>query len=357
MDLRDIERTLNVYLFKADVQARVKLWRRLSKQLGDGIPIIVALEEQRSVRPKKDPVFMALREWAAAMNNGKRFSDASSDWLTTEEAMLLMAGDQSGTLAETMQSVIKVTKAKQGIKKALVKGVAYPAFLLVLAFAVMYLFSNRIIPAFTRTARSDSWVGLARVMVDVSGFVQSWFLVIAIATLLVLFAVLTSMPLWSGPSRTVFDRYPPYNIYRIQQGASWLIATSALIQAGVRIESAMEQVMKRSSSWGRVRISAALRGLRSGKDLGAALAQTKFEFPDREIISDIRVYASKSGFDEALRLIGDDWITESVERIQEMMVKVFAISLIFAGGVIAFMVTGLFAMQMQLAVVMQHAGR
>lgn len=357
MDIKDIERNLNVYLFKSDTKSRIKLWRKLSKLLTDGIPIIPALNELCSVRRKKDPTYFALKEWAAVMNNGKRFSDAAMEWVTTEESMLLMAGDQAGALAQSMQSVIKVTKATQSIKSAVLSGIAYPAFLFILAFGVMYMFSNKIIPAFAKAARGDNWVGMARTMIDVSAFVQVWFAWMVVAMILLIVALFISMPLWSGTSRVVFDRYPPYSIYRIQQGASWLIAMSALIQAGVRIESAMEQLMSKASDWGRVRINAALRGMKSGKNLGTALEQTKYEFPDREIISDIQIYANKSGFDEALRVIGDEWITESVERIQEMMSKVFAVSLLFAGGVIAFMVAGMFAMQMQLSQLMQHAGR
>lgn len=357
MAMKDIERKLNITLFKANTKSRIKLWRKLSKLLSDGIPIIAALDEIRGVRTKKDPTYLALYEWAAVMKNGKRFSDAALDWVTTEESMLLMAGDQSGALAQSMQSVIKVTKAKQNITNAVLNGITYPTFLFILAFGVMYMFSNKIIPAFAKAARSDNWVGMARIMIDVSTFVQAWFVWMVIATILIIAAMFISMPLWSGPSRTIFDRYPPYSIYRIQQGASWMIAMAALIEAGVRIESAMEQLMKKSSNWAKVRIYAALRGMKSGKDLGAALLQTKYEYPDREIISDIRIYANKSGFDEALRVIGDEWISESVERIKEMMSIVFSISLLFAGGVIAFMVSGLFAMQLQLAQLMQHAGR
>ncbi|EKD97349.1 MAG: hypothetical protein ACD_23C00965G0005 [uncultured bacterium] len=357
MDMKDIERKLNVYLFRSDSKGRIKLWRKLSKLLSDGIAIIPALDELRGVRRTKDPTYMALNEWAAVMKNGKRFSDAALDWVTTEESMLLMAGDQAGALAQSMQSVIKVTKAKQSISSAVLNGIAYPTFLFILAFGVMYMFSNKIIPAFAKAARSDNWVGMARTMIDVSAFVQVWFVWIVIAAILLIGALFISMPLWSGPSRTIFDRYPPYSIYRIQQGASWLIAMSALIQAGVRIESAMEQLMNKSSNWAKVRIYAALRAMKSGKTLGAALVQTRYEFPDREIISDIQIYANKSGFDEALRVIGDEWITESVERIQDMMRIVFSASLLFAGGVIAFMVSGMFAMQLQLSQLMQQAGR
>lgn len=357
IDKSELERKLNIFLFKMDVRGRIKLWRKLGKLLSDGIPIITALEELRDLRSKKEPMYLALKEWAAVMNNGKKFSDAVKPWVSTEESMLLLAGDQSGSLAQSMQSVVKVTKAKQSIKDAVLSGIRYPLFLIILAFAVMFMFSYKVIPAFAKASRGDKWTGMARTMIDVSHFMQNWLVWIALAAVILIVGVLVSMPKWSGPSRTAFDRYPPYSIYRITQGATWIIALSALIQAGMRIEMAMEQLMGNASDWARVRINAALRGMKSGKNLGQALVMTRFEFPDKEIISDIQVYSNKSGFDEALRIIGEEWITESVERIQELMKKVFSGTLLIAGAVIMFMLSGMLAMQMQLTQIIQQAGR
>lgn len=357
IDFDNLERSYAVMMFKSDTKGRVRLWRKLGKMLRDGIPIITALEEIRALRTKGDPMGIALGEWAAVMKNGRKISEAVREWVTTEEAMLLMAGEQSGSLPEAMVSVVTVTKSKTNIKSAVIGGIAYPFFLILMSFGVMYLFNFKIIPAFSRAVRGEAWTGMAKTMVDMSGFAQTWLHWIALLIVLLIISVFVSMPIWSGPWRTVADRFPPYSIYRVMQGSSWLIALSALIQAGVRLDSALEQLSANSSVWGKVRINAALRGLRAGRNLGEALQQSGYEFPDREIISDIRVYATKSGFDEALRLIGEDWITESVERIQSLMAKVFSGTLLVAAAIIAFEVSGLLAMQLQLSQIMQHAGR
>ena len=71
--------------------------------------------------------------------------------------------------------------------------------------------------------------------------------------------------------------------------------------------------------------------------------------------TDLRLYASKSGFDEALRVIGEEWISESVERVQALMRVLFALALLLVGAVVMFMAAGLLAMQTQLMQIVQRA--
>lgn len=300
------------------------------------------------------PMAVALSDWIRGLNNGKRISDVVRPWVSTEEYMLIVAGEQSGTLSTSLLSVVRVSKAKAEITSAVVSGIAYPMFLALLSFGVLYLFAFKIIPAFTRAAKSDAWFGVARTMIDVSLFVQNWLVGLALLLVLFIIAFFVSLPLWNSGLRTRLDRYPPYSIYRVMQGSSWLIALAALVQAGVRIEAAIEQLGQGASAWAATRSAAALKGLRAGRNLGEALEKSGYEFPDREIISDIRIYSAKSGFDEALRIIGNDWITESVERIQGLMKLVFGVALMLVGCLIAFVVSGLIAMQLQLTQLLQR---
>lgn len=354
MDMASLNRSWNIFQFKFDTGARTRLWRKVGKMIGDGIPIISALEEIRALRSKKDPMAQALSEWIAQMNNGRKLSEASKDWVSSEERMLLMAGEQSGTLSERMTSIVIVTKAKKNIVAAIRNGLAYPTFLIGLAFGLMYLFAYKIIPAFTSAARGDFWTGMARTMVNSATFVQNWLHWIALLLVGLLIILFMSFSRWSGRNRVVWDRRVPYSVYRIMIGSSWLIAMAALLQAGVRVETALEQLMAQSEPWAKVRIAAALRGIRSGRNLGDALHISGYEFPDREIISDIRVYATKSGVDEALRIIADEWIEESVERIRGLMRVVFGITLIIVAILLVFEVAGLLSLQMQLMQIMQQ---
>lgn len=357
MDLQELNNSWARFQFKNDAKTRQRLWKKLSKLIHDGIPVIAALQEIRSLKKPTAPISIALAEWIRGLNNGRKISDVVKPWVSTEESMLIMSGEQSGTLDSALTSVVKVSNAKAQINSAVLAGVMYPFFLIILAFGVLYLFGYKIIPAFTKAARGDAWYGVARLMIDTSSFVRNWLHWVALFVVILVVAFFVSLPRWNSRARIAFDRYPPYSIYRVMQGSSWLIALSALVQAGVRIESAMEQLAQGASAWSMARTAAALKGLRAGRNLGESLEKSGYEFPDPEIISDIRIYATKSGFDEALRLIGNDWITESVDRIKLLMNLVFGIAMMLVGGLIMFVVAGLIAMQLQLTELLQRGIR
>lgn len=352
----DFCRDLARWQFRSDARTRQGLWKKLGKLLRDGIPIIAGLREIRGLHKPQAALSIAIEEWIRGMNNGRKLSDVILPWVNSEEAMLIMAGEQSGSLDEALESVVKVAKAAAAIRAAVVSGLAYPVFLLCMAFGALYFFGYKIIPAFAQAVRTDAWHGLARTMVDAAAFIQHWLHWIALAVVLLLIAFLAALPRWNGRLRVILDRFAPFSIYRVMQGSSWLIALSALVQAGMRIESAIEQLGRNASAWARVRCEAALKGLRAGRDLGDSLERSGYEFPDRAIISDLRLYATRSGFDEALRAIGDEWITESVEHVAALMGIVFAVALLLVGMVVMFIAAGFGAMQMQLMEILRSTG-
>lgn len=354
MNFTSIEEKFVRFQFKSDTKTRQRLWKKLSKLLKDGIPIISGLEEIRGLKKPSAPISRAIGSWIRVLNNGGGLADAVKAWVTTEEYMLIMAGEKSGTLDDALMSVVKVAKAKASIQSAVIGGIAYPAFLLLISFGLLYMLGFKIVPAFTKSARSDAWVGQAKAMIATSHFVQSYLHWLGVLIVVLLIAFFIALPRWNSSTRIFLDRYPPFSIYRVMQGSSWLIALAALVQAGMRMESAIEQLGQGSSTWANLRYQSALKGLRAGLNLGRSLEKGGYGFPDPEIISDIRIYATKAGLDEALRLIGEDWITESVERIQGLMKLVFGATMLVVAVLIVFTVSGLISMQLQLTQLLQR---
>jgi type II secretory pathway component PulF len=312
------------------------------------------MTEIRNLRKPSEPISIALDNWIEGMNNGSKLSDVIRFWVSQQESMLILAGEKAGTLDVALRSVVKVSKAAEDVKASVISGLAYPTLLLFLAFGSLYLFSFKIVPAFSRTVQPDAWTGLAKTMIVTANFFQNWLSWLAVAFVCLIALFFYSLPRWNSSLRVVLDRYVPYNIYRIVQGSSWLIALSAIVQAGERIEQAVQDLGNSGSPWSKARSDAALKGLRAGRNLGDALMRSGYEFPDREIISDLRLYGSKSGFDQALLTIGNTWITESVDRLKSLMAVLFVVTMAFAGGLIMFIVSGFIAMQLQLTLILQR---
>jgi len=356
--MNDIEIKLNRFLFRLDASSRRRLWKKLSKLINNGVSILDALTSIHSRRIEsgnaKHPLTIALGQWVEKVKNGRRLSQAIEGWVDRDEQMLLAAGEQSGKLDEALTSAADVMEAKKKIRGAVIGGLIYPVVMMAIAIGVLIMFSFKIIPSFTKVVSDDKWHGIARFMIDLANFSRDWIWLVVLVLISIIVAFFVSLPRWTNGFRIKLDRYPPYNVYRMLQGSTWMISFAALVSAGVRIENALQQLSEGAQPWLYARVQGCLRGMRSGLNAGDALAKSGYGFPDNEIIDDLGVYAKLSGFDQALAIIGKEWITESVTNIQVMMTVIFGISLLFVGGFIAFMVGGLVGMELQLAQILQN---
>ena len=78
------------------------------------------------------------------------------------------------------------------------------------------------------------------------------------------------------------------------------------------------------------------------------MAKTGLDFPDREIIGDLKIYSELDNFEEALDKLANDWLEESVYMIEEKAGVLNMAALLSIGGVIAWAVMGTFEMQDQI---------
>lgn len=357
LDTAALELKFAKMMFKWDTAGRRRLWLKLAKLIGNGVPILTALEFIRDRRiassGRTHPQAIAAQHWATSIKNGSRLSGMLVGWVGDDERMLIAAGEQSGSVEKSLISAAEIMEARSRIKSAVIGGLAYPLVLLGLSFAMTYLFGFKVVPAFTQVVQGSEWTGMAHLMVKASQFVQQWLWLIALIVTGLIIAFYISLARWNGSLRIVFDRYIPYSIYRVVLGSTWLISFSALVEAGMRVENALRQLSDGATPWMKVRIEACLRGMQAGRSVGESLARSGYEFPDREIIDDLGVYSSLSGFDVALAILGKEWLNESVDQIKSRMSMVFSVSILIMGALIAFMVSGMISMELQVASIMK----
>jgi len=359
--VNELELKFSRFMFSLGTATRRRFWIKLSKLLSNGVPILDAL---RSIHERfvesgraKDPVAVAIGLWIEKIRNGHRLSATIEGWAPRDEQMLIAAGEQSGRLDDALMNTAEIMVAKAKIRKAVISGLAYPTVMFLVALGVLIMFSYKIIPEFSRVVPDEQWQGIARLMIDMANFTRDWIIPILLIVVGLIVAMFMSFPRWSNGLRVKLDKYPPYNVYRMLQGGTWIISLAALVSAGVRVENAIQQLGEGAGKWLSDRTQACLRGMRSGLSLGDALAKTGYEFPDKDIIDDLGVYSRLSGVDQALSVIGKEWIAEGVENIQGMMKVIFGISVLVVGLFIAFMVGGLIGMELQMSSIMQNSYR
>lgn len=336
--------------------ARLRLYRKVAKMIGSGLPLLRILEElemRASENGKKpnEPMAIILYDCRSMVQNGGSFAEGLAYWAPKNEQSIIQAGEQAGRLQVTLNAVVEVVQAAKKIKSVIIGGVAYPVVVFTLIIVYIYIFGAKVIPQFTRIVDPEKWRGAARSLYLMSQFVQHWMVFLIAAFILLIFLVVSSMPRWCGNVRVVFDKFPPYSIYRLVVGSSFLMAFSALQFAGITVEKSLTRLANQATPWLRERLDGALLGVKSGLNCGEALRNAGYGFPSREVVDDLCVYSEYKGFAEALKLLADEWMDDGVESISAQMRIFNGFAIVNLAVVIGWLVTGFFGIQQEIAAI------
>lgn len=333
-------------------KVRLKLYRKIASLMKNRFSLMDALDmlhdgASNGGKNPGEPLAIAIAAWGKALNNGKTFSDALKGWAPDRERLMLSVGDVSD-LESALLNLIKVTEGSTKMIRPIVGAIAYPSFLLMMAVLIIYAIGVYMVPPMIDAAPGVRWRGLARDLVDLSGWIKDNWL-IAFASLPVVMSIIYfTIGIWTGKIRAIFDNIPPWSLYKVFTGISWLLALSALVKGGTPVSTALRALRRDASRYLKERIDKTLVFVNNGDNLGQALGKTHLDFPDKEIIGDLKIYSELDNFEEALDNLANDWLEESVYMIEEKAGILNMVALLSIGAVIAWAVMGTFEMQDQI---------
>lgn len=333
-------------------KARLKLYRKIASLMRNRFSLMDALDmlhdsASNGGKNPGEPMAIAIASWGRALNNGKTFSEALKGWAPDRERLMLSVGDVSD-LESALLNLIKVSEGSTKMIRPIVGAISYPSFLLMMAVLIIYAIGVYMVPPMIDAAPNVRWRGMAKDLVDLSAWIKdNW--VIAFSALPVIMAVIYfTISIWTGKIRVLFDSIPPWSLYRIFVGISWLLSLSALVSGGTPISTAMRALRRDASRYLKERIDKTLVFINNGDNLGQALYKTKLNFPDPEVINDLKIYSELDNFEEALNNMANEWLEESVIVIEQKASVLNMIALLAIGAVIAWAVMGTFEMQDQI---------
>ena len=333
-------------------KTRLKLYRKIASLMRNRFSLMDALDMLHDSASKGgknpgEPLAIALASWGRALNNGKTFSDALKGWAPDRERLMLSVGDASD-LEGALLNLIKVTEGTTKMIRPIIGAITYPTFLLMMAVLIIYAIGVYMVPPMIDAAPGVKWTGLARDLVNLSEWIKhNWLIAFSIVPVIML-VIYATIGIWTGPIRVLVDRMPPWSLYKVFVGISWLLALAALIKAGTPVSTAMTALKKDATRYLRERIDKTLVYVNNGDNLGRALDKTKFEFPDAEVVADLKIYSELDNFEEALNNLANEWLEESVYMIEQKAGILNMVALLAVGGVIAWAVMGTFEMQDQI---------
>ena len=340
-------------VFRLDTDKRMATARKLASLLRNDFTLMDALGRLESIESQggkkpNEPFAIVMREWQKNLERGMSFSEATRGWVPPEETLLVTSGNLSD-LVIALENVSRVVDGTTRMRRAMINAIAYPLFLLLLTFGIIILVGIYLVPPLTEIAGTDIvWSGIAASLVWVSDFsINYWYFVLA-AFAGIIAIIWLSLPNWSGRMRAVFDKFPPWNIYKIHMSVGWLMSLSSMVAAGLTVPDAMRMLADNSNKYLRSILEDTLHYIANGANLGNALHNTGRDFPNSEIIGDLAIYADMAGFDKNLGRIANDYLNESVRKMESVSDVMNSIGILLVSAIIAWVVFGTFEMQNQI---------
>ena len=333
-------------------EARLKLYRKIASLMRNRFSLMSALDmlhDSASDGGKSpgEPMAIAIACWGRALNNGLTFSDALKGWAPDRERLMLSVGDVSD-LEGALLNLIRVTEGSTKMIRPIIGAITYPTFLFLMAVLIIYGIGVYMVPPMLDAAPGVRWRGLAKDLVDVSAWIQEYWLVAFSALPVTMLIIYLTIGIWTGPIRAIVDNMPPYSLYKVFVGISWLLALSALVKGGTPVSTAMRALRRDATRYLKERIDKTLVFINNGDNLGIALKKTGLDFPDKEVIADLKIYSELDNFEEALESLANQWLEESVYLIEQKAALLNMAAILSVGGVIAWAVMGTFEMQDQI---------
>lgn len=345
------------FVFKTDTDKRMAISRKVASLLRNNFTLMDALHriemiESHNGRKPNEPFAIAMRDIQQNLERGMTFAQATSGWVPNEETLLLTSGNVSSLLI-SLENIGRIVSGINRIKRAMWSALAYPLFLFILTVAIVIMVGLYLVPPLAEAAGSTVvWRGAAASLVWVSGWAGKYWHIIAGTFVALIVLAWASLPVWTGRLRTMFDKMPPWNTYKLQLSVSWLMSLSAMVAAGVSVPDAMRLLADYSNRYLSNILEEALHYISNGENLGNALAMTGKDFPNEEIIGDLIIYADMNDFAKNLNQIANDYMEESVRKMESISSVLNSVGIIIVSIIIGWVVMGTFQMQEQITSVL-----
>ena len=353
-----IQSSLSSFLGKLsfDSKTRERCWKKLGRQLKvTHLPLEHCFRMlYERAKAEKNPVHIVYGHIIRSLESGHKIGKALTGFAAPEEIMLIDSGQTGGefALADGFLRAAELMEKRRKIKGMLIKELAYPVLLFCGVIGFLVVISTVLMPQLTVLSNPETWHGPASVLYHLSDFIASWYGVgVAFFILFIIIVICYSMKNWCGFGRNFADKMPPWSIYRILSGVSWLYATAILLQTKeLKLETIIRNTIsgKAASPYLRSRLRPIYNHTIKGLNLGEALCAAGRHWPDASLADDLRTYAALPGFNQQLGSIADDMLMESMERIQRGASVLGVLSILFLVGTIVLLVSGIFSIQQQL---------
>lgn len=331
-------------------------YRAMGKTAEDGLPQVDVLERmQRNFKKTKHPMAPLIRELLRRLQGGNKvvakgrnsgirtIGSELQDLVPSGEAMLVLAGDQSGRKAEGFYNAAEYVASQGKMTATIFQSMAKPVGYLISVFVLLFFFSIKILPAFAKARPRDMWPQSAQLLGSIADniiLISASFFGLLIFIGLILYWL---VPNWVGNQRDWADKYLfPFPLIASINGSSLLTSLAGYISAGIPFTDAIQNIGKGSNPYMLNQSQRIIIMIRNGRRpeeclLLIPIIQSRYHWL-------IDVYGMSSDAALAYKTIAREMVARTQDFIRNVFDKVIGnLFLFLVGGVLIWIYLSMFA--------------
>lgn len=329
------------------VSARVKFYRTMSRATNErrGVKAIIVLKsmikiEERRNKNKPTQLSKMFRAIAEKVERGRKFGEAINEFVPAIEAGQIYAAEVSGKISDGFKLALDTAKQQELFSKTFKEALMGPVFNLALAMGVLFVFLKILIPQVANAVPVEVMSPLSLFLLRLAKTFNWWFPILIFVIIFGIVWVAWAMPNYNGRFRKRLDNFPPFSMYKLMIGCSFLLSLTSLMKARTNQVTALETIRKFAKPYLKFRINKILE--HTGKNLGEALIVTKLDFPDKDVINELSMASDQGVLTEALPEIVDTLNVDGVDAIKFQANVAAAITKFIAIGILMLLAIGFF---------------
>jgi type II secretory pathway component PulF len=261
-------------------------------------------------------------------SKGDSLAESLRPFIDNDEYLILAGGEVRGDLVNTIRSLLANVEARQNMFDAVVAAMWMPVLGLMSIVGLSIGFGLFLWPEFIRAVPDQYWPGWTKPCITVQLWMGKHWLWMSISLLLFV-AYAVTLDRWTGRSREIIDRLPPWSIHKGRLAANVLGAMAALVGAGLSVREAFVMIRDRATPYMRWHLSRIIRRYDSPGTEGIAALRTGLF--SRRMMDRVEDAASGRSFDETLKDVGTRSLKLVVRSLKAQAVASSAVIFLIVG--------------------------
>lgn len=310
----------------------------LSSLVEDGVVATQAVEAISQV--SKNITRVVANDIGYVIASGRGLAEGMQPWFPHTVYEIVRAGEESGTLSESLIIAAQSFKRGANATKELIHSLFYPVTVFIISLILLIFVKKTVLESFLKIKSYEQWPPIGRHLFHFGYLLQTWwwfYLALIILTIVFIVVLLRTV---TGPIRFYIDKIPLLSLYRDSVAARFMETLGLLLSNGVIMKQAFN-ILHRDAppylAWHLLMMEFQLSG---GKDNIADVLDTQL-ITESNLIR-LRLMAKGRGVEQALINLGRQSSKHTVERIGRIGRIAGALFLIFTALMAVFVIAGIY---------------